>query len=48
MGFKITGAPNSGKIKSHIEAKKKVNAKTGKDETVAVETEVKAKAKKDK
>lgn len=46
MGFKVTGAPASGKIKSHIEAKKKVNAKTGKEEKVAVETEVKAKEKK--
>lgn len=49
MGFKVKGAPNDGKIKSHIETKKKVNAKTGEDEIVAVETEVKKKdEKKDK
>ena len=49
MSFKVNGAPASGKIKSHIETKKKVNANTGKEEKVAVETEVKKKdEKKDK
>lgn len=47
MPIKVTGAPNSGKIKSHIEVKAKVNAATGKsDETVVVETPVPEKKEK--
>jgi len=45
MGFKVTGAPGSGKIKTHIESKKKINAKTGKEEKAVVETPVEDKKK---
>lgn len=44
MPIKVTGAPNSGKIKSHIEVKAKVSAETGKpDGVVVVETQVEPK-----
>lgn len=49
MPIKVTGAPNSGKIKTHIEVKPKINAATGKSEgAVVVETPVEPKEKEEK
>jgi hypothetical protein len=51
MPIKVTGAPNSGKIKTHIEVKAKVNAETGKPDgavVVVVETPVEPKEEDEK
>ena len=45
MSFKVTGAPGSGKVVSHIETKEKVNAATGRASSVVVETPVPDKKK---
>ena len=45
MTLKVTG---TGKIKSHISTKEKVNATTGDKEKVVVETEIKEEIKKQK
>ena len=42
MSFYVTG---TGSVKSVIETKKKINAQTGKEETVVVETPIEAKNK---